>query len=96
MNQCEKFVGERIEVETSQEEPRPLSFSWRGRDYHIQKIIRSWQDHGFSPAAPRKRSWLLRRHRNVYLVETTGGVRFEIYLDRGAGRRDWYLYRQLK
>ena len=25
----------------------------------------------------------------------TGGERFEIYLDRGASRRDWYLYRQI-
>jgi len=90
-----RFIGERIEVVTSEEEPAPLSFIWRGKEYQIAEIIRSWHDHGFSPAAPKKRSWLLRRHRNVYVVRTNSGGRFEIYLDRGAGRRDWYLYRQI-
>ncbi|MEA3310993.1 MAG: DUF6504 family protein [candidate division WOR-3 bacterium] len=91
-----RFIGERIEVVTSEEEPAPLSFIWRGKEYQIEEIIRSWHDHGFSPAAPRKRTWLLRRHRNVYVVQTDAGERFEIYMDHGAGRRNWYLYRELK
>jgi len=91
-----RFIGEKIEVVTSEEEPTPLSFIWRGKEYKIEEIIKSWHDHGFSPAAPAKRSWLLRHHRNVYVVMTEGGERFEIYLDRGAGRRDWYIYRELK
>jgi|GEM_PF-364735 len=91
-----RFIGEKIEVVTSEEEPTPLSFIWRGKEYKIEEIVRSWHDHGFSPAAPAKRSWLLRHHRNVYVVRTEGDERFEIYLDRGSGRRDWYLYRELK
>jgi hypothetical protein len=91
-----KFIGEKIRVVSSKEEPAPLSFIWRGKRYEITEIVRSWHDHGFSPAAPRKRSWLMRRHRNVYMVKTDTGEEFEIYLDRGSGRRDWYLYKRLK
>lgn len=89
------FIGERIEVKTSPDSPTPLSFTWRGREYKITEIIHAWQDHGFSPASPRKRSWRLRHHRNVYVVLTDTGEQFEIYLDRGTGRRDWFIYRQL-
>ncbi len=95
-NSTGRFIGEKIEVVSSDEEPRPLSFKWRGHEYSITEIVRSWQDHGFSEAAPRRRTWLMRRHRNVYLVSTDSGEVFEIYLDRGSGRRAWYIYKQYK
>jgi hypothetical protein len=90
-----KFIGEKIEVKTDTVEPHPISFQWRGRQYVIQQIIRAWQDHGFSQASPKKRTWKLRHHRNVYRVLTDSGEKFEIYLERGSGRRIWYLYTQL-
>lgn len=80
----------------SDEDPTPLSFRWRHQNYVITEIVRSWQDHGFSEAAPKRRTWLMRRHRNVYLVSTDSGEVFEIYLDRGSGRRAWYIYKQYK
>jgi len=89
------FIGEKIEVKTSTEEPTPLSFLWRGKEYRISRIVRQWHDHGFSQAAP-TRNWRTRRHRNNYVVEVDTGERFEIYLDRGSGRRDWYVYRKIK
>ncbi|MBD3285639.1 hypothetical protein GF359_04195 [candidate division WOR-3 bacterium] len=89
------FIGERIGVETSSEEPTPVSFTWRDRTYRITKILRQWHDHGFSKASP-VRNWRTRRHRNNYIVEVESGEDFEIYLDRGSGRRNWYIYRQIK
>lgn len=40
-----RFIGERIEVVTSDEEPLPLSFTWQGKEYKIEEIIKSWHDH---------------------------------------------------
>lgn len=91
----DEFIGARIEVRTDLEEPTPLSFTWEGREYGIIRIIRTWHDHGFSQAAP-ARNWRSRRHRNVFLVQVASGEVYEIYLDRGSGRRDWYIYRQVK
>jgi len=89
-----KFIGEKIEVVTSPDEPLPLGFTWREKEYSITEIVRKWQDHGFSNAAP-VRNWRTRRHRNVYIVIADSGEQFEIYLDRGSGRRQWYIYRRL-
>ncbi|MBN2379865.1 hypothetical protein JXM67_08710 [candidate division WOR-3 bacterium] len=92
----QKYIGEMIEVVTSDEEPVPLSFTWRGDMYGVKKIVRQWQDHGFSPASPKRRSWIMRRHRNCFIILTDTDEVFEIYLDRGRGRRVWTLYRKLK
>ncbi|NLI98599.1 hypothetical protein GX441_08080 [bacterium] len=91
-----KFVGEKIKVETMEDEPVPVSFIWAKKSFCVTEIIKSWQDHSFSEASPKRRTWLMRRHRNVFLVKTSSDEVFEIYLDRGAGRRDWYLYKKLK
>jgi len=89
-----KFIGEKIEVNVSDDDPRPLSFIWNSKRYEIIEIIRSWQDYGYSSAAY-TRNWRTRRHRNVYLIDTDRGERFEIYLDRGFGKKDWYIYKRL-
>ena len=86
-----RFIGQKIDVVTREEEPVPVSFTWKEREYHITTIVRTWQDHGFSQAAP-VRNWRSRRHRNVFVVETDSGEHFQIYLDRGSGRKQWYLY----
>lgn len=54
-----RFISEKIEVWTSPDEPLPLGFTWRGREYSITEIVRKRQNHGFSNAAP---------VRNVYIV----------------------------
>ena len=98
---CE-FVGRRIEVVTGGKVREPISFHLGGREYEIAEVLESWQDHGFGMAAPLKKNWRLRHHRNYYRVPTKEGEVFEIYLDRRRvglrhGRpRNWYLYRKLE
>ena len=88
------FVGEVIEVETEGQVKRPVRFRWRGRTYEIVRILTSWQDHSM-PEQLRRPKWTMRRHRNYHHVETEEGDRFEIYLDRGAKRREWVLLEHL-
>ncbi len=97
-----EFVGRKIEVVTGGKLIEPTSFRLVGRDYEIAEVLESWQDHGFGMAAPLKKNWRLRHHRNYYRVRTKEGEVFEIYLDRTRvglrhGRpRNWYLYRKLE
>jgi len=88
------FIGEVIEVETEGEPKRPTRFVWRGRSYRIEHILASWHDASM-PNQLRRPRWTMRRHRNYYHVQTDGGERFEIYLDRGKKRPEWVLLRSL-
>ena len=88
------FIGEVIEVETEGEPKRPTCFAWRGRSYQVERILASWRDVSMPDQLSRPR-WTMRRHRNYYHVQTDGGERFEIYLDRGAKRPEWVLLRSL-
>jgi hypothetical protein len=89
----DNFFSEEIEVETGRSSGRPSAFTWRGRRYEIREIWGEWPDYGFG-AVPSGR-WWQRRHRTYYRVVTGGDEVFEIYLDRGGHRRQWYLYRCL-
>ena len=42
-----------------------------------------------------KRDWWRRRHRDYYRVKTDTGQVFEIYFNRGPGKRYWVLYKEL-
>lgn len=88
------FVGEVIEVQTEGEPKRPKRSAWRGRSYRVEHILASWHDASM-PDQLRRPRWTMRRHRNYYHVQTDGGERFEIYLDRGAKRPEWVLLRSL-
>jgi len=88
------FIGETIEVTTEGEVKRPAQFIWRGREYHITRIIYSWHDYAI-PTQVRKPRFTMRHHRNYYQVETEGGERFEMYFDRGSKRPDWVLLKHL-
>ena len=88
--------SEKIEVECKGEVPVPVAFTWRDQVFHIEKILRSWQDFRFPAGAPRKKTWRLRRHRNYFAVRTAEGRTFEIYLDREATERTWVLYREIQ
>ena len=89
-----EFIGEVITVETQGEVKRPARFSWRGRTYRVVRILASWQDYSMPAQVPRP-NWRMRHHRNYYHVQTDTGERFEIYLDRGAKRREWVLLKHL-
>lgn len=89
-----EFIGEVIPLETEGDIKRPARFTWRGRAYRVVRIIHSWQDYSM-PSGVRKKNFRMRHHRNYYHVETEGGERFEIYLDRGAKRPEWVLLKQL-
>jgi hypothetical protein len=97
-----EFVGRPIEVVAEGKVLEPVSFRLAGRDYEIAEVLERWQDHGFGMAAPLKKNWRLRHHRNYYRVRTKEGDVFEIYLDRARvglrhGRpRRWYLYRKVE
>jgi hypothetical protein len=88
------FIGEVVEVETEGEVKRPARFTWRGREYHITRIVYSWHDYSM-PSGLRHPKWTMRRHRNYYHVQTDTGERFEMYFDRGKKRPDWVLLKHL-
>lgn len=90
-----EIYSEKIEVEGEGEPMRPVSFTWRSQQFRIERILRTWQDWGFPPGSPKRKTWILRRHRNYFTVRTTEGRIFEIYLDRKAASRTWILYREL-
>jgi len=94
-----EFIGRPIEVRQAGEIKRPVAFRLGDTEYEVAEVLEAWQDHGFGLAAPLKKNWRLRHHRNYYRVRTSGGEVVEIYLDRGSPkhpeRRRWYLYRRL-
>ena len=96
-----RLIARPIEVETAGEVRTPVAFTLEGRRYEVEQVLETWQDSGFGLAAPLKKNWRLRHHRNYYRLRTTEGEVFEIYLERSRvglrhGRpRKWYASRQL-
>ncbi|MDI6840543.1 MAG: DUF6504 family protein [bacterium] len=88
----EEFVGNPIIVTYNSDKLKPTSFTWKDREYKITEIIDSYQDFKFSPTAPNKKNWKLRRHRNYWVVKTDDGTKFKIYLDRAGRKREWILF----
>jgi len=87
------LISERIQVETTETAVglrEPAAFVWRGTRYEVAALLSAWVDTGFG-AGERTRTWWRRRHRNYYRVRASDGKAYELYLDRGSGRRDWYL-----
>jgi len=89
----EKFYSQEIQVKTCQKSGIPSAFIWRGREYRIREIWGEWPDFGFGSMT--QEHWWQRRHRTYFRVVTEDDEVFEIYLDRGARRKKWVLYRQL-
>ena len=89
------MYSEEIEVECEGEPSSPVSFMWRGEEFRIEEILRSWHDWGFPAGAPRRKNWRLRRHRNYFKVRAEGGRIFEIYMDRKTPQHTWVLYREI-
>jgi hypothetical protein len=87
-----EFLGERIDVEKDKTAPRPVSFRWRGRTYIVAEVLQEWVDAGFGDAPPQSRKWYNRHHRRYYVVRTTSGDVFRIYLDYAdRGNPAWWL-----
>ena len=95
-----KLYSEKIVVECESEDEdsplRPVSFRWRGEEFRIDKILKSRQDWGFPAGAPKRKTWIMRRHRTNYAVRTECGRVFEIYMDRKTPEYTWILYRELE
>lgn len=88
-----QFYSEQIEVSTGEKPSLPSAFVWRGKEYRVQEIWGEWPDYSFG-SAPRGR-WWQRRHRTYFRVVTDQEEVFELYLDRGARQKRWFLYRRL-
>lgn len=84
-----KFIGAAIEVEFERKPGPPASFIWRDRKYVVQEVI----DHQLRLDFGRR--WWQRKHRDYYKVRTTEGGLFEIYFNRGPGKRYWVLSKEL-
>jgi len=80
------FIDEEIEVRFAHKPGPPTSFVWRGEEYQVAEVL------GMQRTLDFQRTWFKRRHRDRYVVRTTTGETFEIYFQRGPGRRYWVLY----
>ena len=89
------LYSEKINVHCEGEPAVPVSFVWREREFRIVEIIKTWQDWGFPPGSPRRKTWRLRRHRNYFQVRTEEERVFELYLDRKGPHLEWVLYREV-
>jgi hypothetical protein len=90
----QKFIDEPVEVQLAGDPPIPKAFRYRGEDFPVLKLVRTWSDWHFGAGA-KTRNWRTRRHRNYYRVLTASGE-FDLYLDRGvAGEPRWILYQQV-
>lgn len=83
-----KFIGEPITVEVIDLE-KPISFTWRNRQYKIIKIEAS------DRRLDLRSAWYRRKHRDYFIVQVEDGKRFEIYRHRVPGKPYWILTREL-
>jgi hypothetical protein len=88
MSEKSRFIDEGIGVRFDQESRLPTSFIWHGQEYGIVEIEKAYRRLDF------KRPWWRRRHCDYYRVNTDTGQVFEIYFNRGPGKRYWVLYRE--
>jgi len=91
----DEFIDEPIRVESEARTRQPKSFAWRGAQYVVAEVVQAWQDWRVPEFAAHARGWLHRRHRNCFVVRTTSDETFELYLDRGFGKRDWVLLKKI-
>jgi hypothetical protein len=91
----EEFIDEPIEVESEELTTAPQSFVWRGQPFQVAKVVKAWQDWRIPSYAKHAQKWMHRRHRNCFVVRTTDGQTFEMYLDRASGKREWMLLKRI-
>lgn len=90
----DRFIGEGIEVEAGKCYPELKSFVWRGHKHGVKRVVAAWQDYGFASWMKKPR-WWQRHHKNYYRIETDEGRLFEIYCDRGSGKKAWVLFKEM-
>jgi hypothetical protein len=90
----DEFIDEPIIVDSQELTTAPKTFVWRETQFQVAEVLKAWQDWHTPSYADHARSWVHRRHRNYFIVRTTDGQVFEMYLDRGSGKRDWVLYKR--
>jgi hypothetical protein len=91
------LLSEPVEVELSvgpEAVPAPRTFSWRGERYEVAQVLGVWTDAGFADRARRHHGWWERRHRNYFRLQTADGETWDLYQDRGGGRRRWFALRR--
>lgn len=91
-----EFIGQPVEVFFAAKPGPPRAFTWEGRTLAVVEVLEHWQDYGFGSTHPAARNWRTRRHRNYYRLRAEDGHIYDLYLDRGAKRPRWYLYRRVK
>ncbi len=66
----------------------PARFSWRGREFRVSEILRTWKTSAREGGVG---ELYLRRH--WWRIRTVCGEEMTLYAQRQArGRRRWYLY----
>ncbi len=90
-----RFIGKAAKVECSAGGTTPTALGWNDTTVQVVEILLEWQDFGFGGTHPAARTWRTRRHRNCYRVRCDDGHTYDVYLDRGSGRRRWHMYRQV-
>ena len=75
-------------IEVAAVDRRPVSFSWRGRCYVVQRLLKHWRE-STCTWDPEQAA-----DHDCFRVEADGGT-YELRLDRRAtlGRPAWYLAR---
>ena len=87
------LICEEISVSCEGVPAKPVSFTWRKKEYRILAVKHSWHDWGFARSAPKK-DWRSRRHRTYFHVRMEDGKVLELYLDRAnRGRPTWILHK---
>lgn len=87
LNPQDELVSEEIEVEFTKKPGPPTAFLWRRKRYEIKRCQFMGRRLDFG------RRWWQRHHKDFYLVEDEEGNLYEIYFNRGPGRKYWVLYK---
>jgi hypothetical protein len=90
----DEFIDEAITVDCEQLTTHPKTFVWREKRYAVAEVIKAWQDWHTPAFAKHAQGWMHRRHLNCFIVRTTDHQVFELYFDRGFGKRDWILFKR--
>ena len=74
-----KRYEEPIEVQIADRPPRPIAFRWRGRLYHVHRLLKYWREssEGWDPDRT--------KDHECYRVEAEGGT-YDLRFDRLNGR----------
>jgi hypothetical protein len=101
----ERFVGEPVEPvpgtgdahRASRGSPGlPQRFRWRGTEYEVAEVLKTWRETGAMKGSPRGRGeQYVRKH--WFTVRTASGDRMTLYFERQARRardrkRRWWLF----